>query len=183
MVKHAIMVQENELDIINLTPNEVDDSYNMYCENNQFYDESMDLMILSDSFHYSYDDFLSILQDKEVRAIGLVERCPVQDYASNSYSYLKILKGFLVYETLESSSTYSIIFCEVESKQQKYYAELLHTIYRRLSVSKLCKKINFEVSELRPDQLKACFGAEMKKKEMVKGANNRPDTFIFEKSR
>lgn len=179
-----------DFEIVKLHPDHLDAVYNMYTENNSFWDDNIGKQILSAERDYSYEDFLNILQDDKVFGFILNERIPVQEfneyvgYYNNDVVYIPILKGFLVYEIINNAGSpvkYNVLFAETEDKNASFYKNLLDYLKKRLREGKKCQRIEIELFDEDNSyyKMKAFLNNQFKEKNLVK-AKKGPDSFIFE---
>lgn len=176
-----------DFQIAKLTPDDLDSAYNLYCNSNLIMPPGFDDPILKAESTYDFHEFVSILQDDKTVGIVCNAREPFQEYYKGQYSqqiaYISVFRGFMVYEYLKSvaGNQYSIVFCEAEGYNKEVFQTLIDTLKLRLSNSKKCNRILWEITEDRTDLIKVAFGNSFTKKEMVRSRKQgTPDIFIFE---
>lgn len=166
----------------------VDDIYNLYIDNNSFYDESVGKKILSAENHYSYNDFYDLLNDDGTIGYILLENKKINTYNSynkqNESTINNFFKGFIVFEILkEKVPVYSILFLEVNKEQTEIinvaYAKLFGVLKEKLGQKFEAHKIRIEVLDGNYDLMKILFINGFKQKELV-NSKKGPDIFIFE---
>lgn len=170
-----------------LHPDHLDVIYNLYAENNSFYDEFLDRKILSANRDYCYEDFLEILQDDKVFGFVLTERIPFQEHNKNAnyYSsdiiYTPIIRGFLVYEITGNPQYYNILFIESEFNNVDYSIKLINNLKNKLIDSKKSTAIKIEVfdTDIGYKKIPTLIHSKFSKIETL-SSQKGPDVFIYE---
>ena len=171
------LTSDSVLDIITFTPEQLDEAYNLYLENNAIYDEYIEKYIANGLL--TYDEFIDVLEQQNTAGycvVHVIELDNHYNYAlqDNDNCVMNVFKGFLVYE-INDNKDYDIIFLEVDNQEKILIEKLLNWAKKKNKN----KKLYLHIKDGNYNLMKIVGENGFKEEKMIRSQNNLPDTFIF----
>lgn len=148
----------------------------IYCKNNLVMEDWFDEPFLNADFHYCKEDFLEILEDKNVFSIVAIERIFLKEPNKVGHYYGNQRKGFMCFEQ-SKDKTINIIFFEALNEVDEIYTVLLEHLKNKAS-EKSYRKIILEIPDGRWAQIKGATAAGLTLEKTVH-YKDKPDIYIY----
>ena len=168
---------EKTYNVVKMSPDDFHIVYDdIYCKNNLIMEDWFDEPFLKADTHYDKQDFLEILEDKNIFSFIAVERVYLKEPNNPGYYYGNERKGFMCFEKSKDKSI-NIIFLEALHDKPEIYEVLLNYL-KESALERGFRKIVLEIQDGRWGQIKGATAAGLKLEKTVH-CKDKEDVYIY----